>query len=64
MRLEILVAILATDFQDLVAKKKNLVALVPVLGAILRPVKVKWFRGSMVFIEQIKKPNSLHCNKK
>ena len=37
MRLEILVAILATDFQDLVAKVKNLVALAPVLGAILRP---------------------------
>ena len=35
--LEILVANLATNFQDLVAKVKNLVALVPVLGAILRP---------------------------
>ena len=32
--LEILVANLATNFQDLVAKVKNLVALVPVLGTI------------------------------
>ena len=40
VRLEILVAILATDFQDLVAKVKNLVALAPVLDAILRPVTV------------------------
>ena len=37
MWLEILVANLATNFQDLVAKMKNLVALAPVLGAILRP---------------------------
>jgi len=37
--LEILVANLVTDFQDLVANVKNLVALVPVLGAILRPVQ-------------------------
>ena len=37
MWLEILVAKLATNFQDLVAKVKTLVALVPVLGAILRP---------------------------
>ena len=35
--LEILVANLATNFQDLVAKVKNLVALAPVLGEILRP---------------------------
>ena len=28
---------MATNFQDLVAKVKNLVALVPVLGAILCP---------------------------
>ena len=35
--LEILVANLATNFQDLVTKVKNLVALAPVLGAILRP---------------------------
>ena len=35
--LEILVAKLATTFQDLVANEKNLVALAPVLGAILRP---------------------------
>ena len=33
----ILVANLATNFQDLVAEVKNLVALVPVLGAISRP---------------------------
>ena len=32
-----LVANLATNFQDLVAKVKNLVALAPVLGAISRP---------------------------
>ena len=38
MLLEILVANLATNFQDLVAKVKNLVALAPILGAILRPV--------------------------
>ena len=37
MWLEILVANLATNFQDLVAKVKNLVALAPVLGTILRP---------------------------
>ena len=35
--LEILVYNLATNFQDLVANEKNLVTLVPVLGAILRP---------------------------
>ena len=34
----VLVANLATNFQDLVAKVKNLGALVPVLGAISRPV--------------------------
>ena len=28
---------LATNFQDLVAKEKNLVVLAPVLGAISRP---------------------------
>ena len=28
---------MATNFQDMVAKVKNLVALVPVLGAISRP---------------------------
>ena len=33
----ILVANLATNFQDLAAKVKNLVALAPVLGAISRP---------------------------
>ena len=36
VQLEIQVANLATNFQDLVARVKNLVALVPVLGAILR----------------------------
>jgi len=35
--LEILVANLATNFQDLVTNVKNLVPLAPVLGAILRP---------------------------
>ena len=35
--LEILVANLTTNFQDLDAKVKNLVTLVPVLGAILCP---------------------------
>ena len=35
-----LVANLATNFQDLVAKVKNLVALAPVLGAISHPVIV------------------------
>ena len=35
MWLEILVANLVTNFQDLVAKVKNLVALAPELGAIL-----------------------------
>ena len=40
--LEILVAKLATNFQDLVAKAKNLVALAPVLGAILRPAIVEF----------------------
>ena len=35
--IRILVASLATNFQDLVAKVKNLVALAPVLGAILCP---------------------------
>ena len=35
--MNILVGNLATNFQDLVAKVKNLVALVLVLGAISRP---------------------------
>ena len=43
MWLEIVVAKLATNFQDLVAKVKNLVALAPVLGAILRPEYVGGF---------------------
>ena len=33
----VLVASLATNFQDLVAKVKNLVSMAPVLGAISRP---------------------------
>ena len=36
----ILVANLATNFQDLIAKVKNSVTLAPVLGAISCPVKV------------------------
>ena len=43
----ILVAILATNFQDLVAKVKNLVALAPVLGAISRPVEAAHINTSM-----------------
>ena len=39
-----LVANLATNFQDLVAKVENLVALAPVLGAISRPVCI-FFAG-------------------
>ena len=35
--MKILVANLATNFQELVTKMKNLVALVPVLGAISCP---------------------------
>ena len=35
--MNILVTNLATNFQDLVAKLKNLVALAPVLGTISRP---------------------------
>ena len=39
----ILMANLATNFQDLVAKVKNVVTLAPVLGAIWRPLKCqKW----------------------
>ena len=37
---------LATNFQDLVAKVKNVVALAPVLGAISRPAtrsSLSWF---------------------
>ena len=37
VQLEILVANLVTNFQDLVVKVRNLVALTPVLGAILCP---------------------------
>ena len=47
----ILVANLATNFQDLVAKVKNLVALAPVLGAISRPVKQICFpNGNALFV--------------
>ena len=38
----ILVANLATNFQDLVTKVKNLVALVPVLGTISRPARASF----------------------
>ena len=41
-----LVANLAPNFQDLVAKVKKLVALAPVLGAILRPA------GSQLSLEK------------
>ncbi len=37
--MQILVANLATKFQDLFAKVKNLVTLAPVLGAIWRPAE-------------------------
>ena len=37
LRRNILVANLASNFQDLVTKVKNLVTLAPVLGAISRP---------------------------
>ena len=41
----VLVANLATNFQDLVAKVKNLGALAPVLGAISRPDHGAWKQG-------------------
>ena len=41
--MNILVANLATNFQDLVAKVKNLVTSAPVLGTILRPVFAQYF---------------------
>ena len=37
MKIFLIVANLANNFQDLVAKVKNLVALAPVVGAISRP---------------------------
>ena len=40
MWLEILVANLATNFQDLVARLKNLVGLAPVIGTTLHPDKI------------------------
>ena len=42
----VLVTNLATNFQDLVAKEKNLVALVPVLGAISHPAKTSHQQSS------------------
>ena len=39
-----------TNFQDLVAKEKNLVALVPVLGAISRPAYSKWYNDSQEIV--------------
>ena len=48
MWLEILVSNLATNFQDLVAKVKNLVALAPVLGAILRPEYMQVYKKQIV----------------
>ena len=42
----ILVANLATNFQDLVAKVKNLVALAPVLGTISRPESLNVIKGT------------------
>ena len=44
----ILVANVATNFQDLVAKMKNLVALAPVLGAISRPEMANWFASGQL----------------
>ena len=46
---EILVANLATNFQDLVAKVKNLVVLAPVLGVILRPGFGVWLKLLQTF---------------
>ena len=46
--LEILVPNLATNFQDLVAKVKILVALAPVLGAILRPEYMQVYKKQIV----------------
>jgi len=38
-----------TNFQDLVANVKNLVALAPVLGAILHPVEPVKYKESHIF---------------
>ena len=50
MWLEILDTKLATNFQDLVAKVKILVALAPVLGAILRPADEEFFQIRYLFM--------------
>ena len=39
-----------TNFQDLVAKEKNLVALGPVLGAISRPAHSRWYDDSQEIV--------------
>ena len=44
LKIFLIVANLANNFQDLVAKVKNLVALAPVLGAISRPALGKKWR--------------------
>ena len=52
----ILVANLATNFKDLVAKVKNLVVLVPVLGKISRPglkCQIKGFNYSQLSYDSI-----------
>ena len=41
---------MATNFQDLVAKVKNVVALAPVLGAISRPVYFSGRRNIAQFL--------------
>ena len=48
----ILVANLATNFQDLVAKVKNLVALVPVLGAISHPALYVYTQLVVIFMSE------------
>ena len=48
----ILVANLATNFQDLVAKVKNLVALAPVLGAISRPALYVYTQLGVIFMSE------------
>ena len=48
----ILVANLATNFQDLVAKVKNLVALAPVLGAISRPALYVYTQLVVIFMSE------------
>ena len=39
-----------TNFQDLVAKEKSLVALVPVLGAISCPAHSRWYDDSQEMV--------------